>query len=124
MKKNQKLREIINHYGITKQLKYLQSEVFELNEAVIKYEESKRNPLDVIVSVIEPIFAYINNREPINIKENIAGELADVMVMLKQIQLHYDIKTETINEIMSYKINRQLERIKGESNETNNQKRL
>lgn len=120
MKKNQKLRKIINHYGIAKQLKYLQSEVFELNEAVIKYEESKRNPLDVIVSVIEPIFAYINNRKPINIKENIAGELADVMVMLKQIQLHYDIKTETINEIMLYKIDRQLERIKGESNETNN----
>lgn len=120
MTKNQKLREIINHYGIAKQLKYLQNEVFELNEAVIKYEESKRNPLDVIVSVIEPIFAYINNRKPINIKENIAGELADVMVMLKQIQLHYDIKTETINEIMLYKIDRQLERIKGESNETNN----
>lgn len=42
------------------------------------------------------------------------------MVMLKQIQLHYDIKTETINEIMLYKIDRQLERIKGKSNETNN----
>lgn len=40
--------------------------------------------------------------------------------MLKQIQLHYYIKTETINEIMLYKIDRQLERIKGESNETNN----
>lgn len=42
------------------------------------------------------------------------------MVILKQIQLHYNIETETINEIMSYKVDRQLKRIYGESNETNN----
>lgn len=29
---NEKLRKIINHYGMDKQLKYFQSEVFELNE--------------------------------------------------------------------------------------------
>lgn len=33
---NEKLRKIINHYGMDKQLKYFQSEVFELNEAIIK----------------------------------------------------------------------------------------
>ena len=33
---NEKLRKIISHYGINKQLKYFQSEVFELNEAIIK----------------------------------------------------------------------------------------
>ena len=33
---NEKLRKIINHYGIDKQLKYFQSEVFELNEAIIR----------------------------------------------------------------------------------------
>lgn len=35
---NKKLRKIINFYGIEKQLKYFQSEVFELNEAIIKKE--------------------------------------------------------------------------------------
>lgn len=33
-----KLLKIINHYGVMPQLKYFQSEVFELNEAIIKYE--------------------------------------------------------------------------------------
>ena len=36
---NEKLRRIINHYGVKKQLKYFQSEIFELNEAIIQYEE-------------------------------------------------------------------------------------
>ena len=34
---DEKLRKIINHYGMDKQLKYFQSEVFELNEAIIAY---------------------------------------------------------------------------------------
>ena len=33
-----KLLEIINHYGVLPQLKYFQSEVFELNEAILNYE--------------------------------------------------------------------------------------
>lgn len=33
---NEKLRKIIHYYGIDTQLKYFQSEVFELNEAIIK----------------------------------------------------------------------------------------
>jgi len=36
---NSKLRMIIAHYGIDKQLKYLQSEVFELNEAILDYKK-------------------------------------------------------------------------------------
>ena len=114
MKKNQKLRKIINHYGIKKQLKYFQSEIFELNEAIMKYEEGKRNPINVICNVLEPFVAVINNRKPISEKENIIDEIADVMVMLKQIQLYYNIKTEDIQKIMSYKIDRQINRIENE----------
>ena len=33
----EKLLKIINHYGVMLQLKYLQSEVFELNEAIIRH---------------------------------------------------------------------------------------
>lgn len=32
---NEKLRKIVNHYGINTQLKYFQSEIFELNEACL-----------------------------------------------------------------------------------------
>jgi NTP pyrophosphatase (non-canonical NTP hydrolase) len=110
---NEKLRKIINHYGIDKQLKYLQSEIFELNEAIIK----KRN-----TGVMERIALEINKAvSPLpNIKnvdyseEHIKEEIADVMVMLKQFQLYYDIPTEDIKAIMRSKVDRQLERIEYE----------
>lgn len=35
------LLKIINHYGVIPQLKYFQSEVFELNEAIISAEHSR-----------------------------------------------------------------------------------
>ena len=38
-----KLLKIINHYGVIPQLKYFQSEVFELNEAIIEYEFIKED---------------------------------------------------------------------------------
>lgn len=88
---NRKLRKIINHYGINKQLKYFQSEIFELNEAILNYEKDPR-------------------------REHVIEEIADVMVMLKQIQLNYNIKTDDIKEVMKFKIERQLERIKEDAN--------
>lgn len=36
MKNN--LLKIIEHYGIMQQLKYFQSEIFELNEAIVTHE--------------------------------------------------------------------------------------
>ncbi|MBQ8892525.1 MAG: hypothetical protein IJ068_06665 [Bacilli bacterium] len=117
MKKD--LMKIINYYGIKKQLKYLQSEVFELNEAVIQHEESKRNPIDVIVDVLEPVIAMLNNRNPIKTTDAIKDEIADVMVMLKQIQYLYEINDIEITNVMKQKISRQLERIEEEQNAEN-----
>ena len=88
---NEKLRKIINHYGINKQLKYFQSEVFELNESIIGYENDYEG-------------LYLGNDT-----NHIAEEIADVMVMLKQIQLYYDISTEDIKKIMKLKVDRSLE---------------
>lgn len=107
---NEKLRKIISHYGINKQLKYFQSEVFELNEAIIK----RRN-----TGIIESIALEITNvlSTSLNIKnvdyskEHIKEEIADVMVMLKQFQLYYNISTDDIKQVMKEKVNRQLERI-------------
>lgn len=91
------LLKIINHYGIDNQLKYIHSEYFELDEA---------------------IFDYITRDENMyHDREHIAEEIADIMVMLKQFQYYYDISDEQIEDIMKFKINRQLERIELEGKE-------
>lgn len=90
-----KLLKIINHYGINKQLKYIHSEYFELDEAIMNYEWA------------ESEYGRCKN-------DNIAGEIADCLVMLKQFQYYYGIEDKQIEDIMNFKIDRQLERIKNE----------
>lgn len=91
-----KLLQIINHYGIDKQLKYIHSEYFELDEIIISYEESGNSLSDYY-------------------EEHITEEIADVMVMLKQIQYHYGIEDKQVEDVMNYKIDRQLDRIEKEN---------
>lgn len=91
------LKKIISFYGVMPQLKYFQSEVFELNEAIIKCEME--------LDAYEPKFGYNDH------KNHIAEEIADVLVMLKQFQYYYGIEDKDIEEIMKFKTNRQLERI-------------
>lgn len=112
MKKN--LIKIVKHYGIKEQLKYFQSEIFELNEAVIRYQEQQRNPVDIVLNVLEPIVAVANNRQPVSKIAGIKDEIADVMVMLKQIQYYYGIRDDEVIEIMKSKIKRQIKRINDE----------
>jgi len=88
------LLKIINHYGINKQLKYIHSEYFELDDAILNY-------------------IYIDENKYQD-REHIAEELADVMVMLKQFQYYYGIDDEDIETIMKQKIERQLKRIEDE----------
>lgn len=87
-----KLKEIIDYYGIKHQLKKFNEEAFELIEAIINYNNSsygiKHYQKDVVIE-----------------------ELSDVAVMLKQIQLYFEIKDEEINKIMEQKIDRQLKRM-------------
>ena len=92
------LLKIISFYGVIPQLKYFQSEVFELNEAIISAEHSR-------------CVGITRNVAPICI-EHIAEEIADCMVMLKQFQYYYGITDEEIIKVMKEKIDRQLERIK------------
>jgi hypothetical protein len=94
-----KLLQIINHYGIDKQLKYIHSEYFELDEAIIDYRY-------VEVYKGSPAEKYH--------KEHIAEEIADCLVMLKQFQYNYGFTDDYIENIMNYKIDRQLERIEVE----------
>lgn len=92
------LLKIINYYGPLKQLKYIHSEYFELDEAILDCEYNDE---------------YFKAKE-CGYKDHIQEELADVMVMLKQLQYYYGIKNEDIEKVMQQKINRQLERIKNE----------
>lgn len=110
----EKLLKIINHYGVMHQLKYFQSEVFELNEAIIKHENK-----DSIVKVLDNLnqMAYSVNNKKYEVKsiKDITEELADVEVMLLQLKEYYHIDGNDILKIMNEKIDRQLERInKGE----------
>lgn len=92
----EKLLQIINHYGVMPQLKYFQSEVFELNEAIIRYENE---PLNLVGA---------------GTKEYIAEEIADVMVMITQFMEYYDISATDIQPIFDMKVDRQIERIENE----------
>ena len=94
------LLKIIKHYGVNHQQRKLQEEVFELNEAIIQAEE----------------FHRFNERYNIFNKQNIKEEIADVLVMLEQFRLYYGIPVGNIKEVMEYKVKRQIERIKNESN--------
>lgn len=91
MKEN--LLTIINHYGVKNQLKYIHSEYYELDEAIL----ANWYDVDGVTDV-----GYI---------EHIREEIADVMVMLKQIQYYYEIPDEEIEDVMKYKVQRQIERI-------------
>ena len=107
---DEKLEKICQHYGIRKQIKKLSEEVFELQEAVIDADQewhfSTDNPL---VEINQPIIQHIATS-----RDHIAEELADVMVLWEQIRLHYGIPSQTIDAIMTEKINRQLKRIEEE----------
>lgn len=87
------LLTIINHYGVKNQLKYIHSEYYELDEAIL----ANWYDVDGVTDV-----GYV---------EHIREEIADVMVMLKQIQYYYEIPDEEIEDVMKYKVQRQIERI-------------
>lgn len=92
----QKLKHIINHYGVNAQQRQFAEEVFELQEAITKAENEE--------------YSYLGSISESH-QKNIAEEIADCMVMLKQFKEYYNITDEQLNEQIEYKINRQIERI-------------
>lgn len=100
------LLKTINHYGLLKQLKYFQSEIFELNEAIIRFEQFK---YDVATANEYSYDEYMQLVDE-NIS-HIAGEIADCYVMLEQFRQYYEIPNKDLEKIMRYKIERQLERM-------------
>ena len=112
---NEKLRMIINHYGIGNQLKHFQSEVYELNEAILI--KNNTGALENVIDGISRLLLTSIGSDYTDYKRNhIKEEIADVMVMLKQFQLYYNISTDEIKEVMKQKIERQIERLNNERN--------
>lgn len=97
MKLKEDLLKTIKHYGVRNQLKHLHTEVYELDEAVLDYENTRSSWFDYE-----------------KLKNNIAGEIADLMNFVEEIQLYYEIPEKTIKEIRKQKMQRQLKRIEYE----------
>lgn len=92
--RSEKLKKIIEHYGVNSQLKKLHEEVYELSEAVIEYKTGLcPNLYD---------------------KESITEEFADCMVLLMQLKEFFEIDMDSVNEVMDQKIDRQLQRMENE----------
>lgn len=99
----EKVLKIINNYGVIPQLKYMQTEMFEFIEAVFQYEEQKR--------ICEQCCSKLHCDKE---KEHIEEEYADLLVMLEQFHAYYELDDMHISEIMHFKIDRQIDRIKKE----------
>jgi NTP pyrophosphatase (non-canonical NTP hydrolase) len=93
-----KLLEIINHYGIDNQQRKLQEEVFELQQAITIYDTDEWDISEM--------------------REHIEEEVADVCVLLMQFCNYYKLNVGNIGQIIDKKIDRQLERIKNETDNT------
>lgn len=94
-----KLFEIIEHFGVNNQQRKLQEEVFELQEAITTHELKKSVEYEIPLTEI------------IGTKEHIIEELTDIMLLLEQFKLYYEISSEEITKIFWEKVNRTLERI-------------
>ena len=92
---NEDLLKIILHYGVNAQQRQLAEEVFELQEAITTLDCRRYD---------------IEGDET----DNIAEEIADVLVLLNQFKAYYNISDTTLLVFMKGKIDRQLERIKNE----------
>lgn len=94
-----KALKIIETYSPRKQVKYMFTELSELQEAITDYEY---------------VEAYKGSPAELMHKEHIIEEIADVQLMLNQFKEYYDVSDAYIYEIMNEKADRQLKRIKEE----------
>ncbi len=94
------IEEIARHYGLDSQCRQTVEEMAELTQALTKFWRYGGN----------------DAQEIRGLREHIAEEIADVGIMLEQLELLFDIKTE-VAENRSHKIFRQLDRIKKERGE-------
>lgn len=92
-----KVREIAAHYGMDAQKDKTEEECAELIVAIKHMKKKRVLPQDEVAAL-----------------ENLAGEIADVLIMCEQLAYLYGIE-EVVKEQIDFKISRQLDRMeKGE----------
>lgn len=82
---------IIKHFGLEHQLRKLNEEHYELQEAITIHELKKTVEYEIPLTEI------------IGTKEHIIEELGDVRLVLLQIQEFYGITDEEIENVMEFK---------------------
>lgn len=93
------LLKIIKHYGVNAQQRQFNEETFELQEAIIEYENS----------------GCYDEEDSVEFVNHIAEEIADVLNLIEQFMYYYDIDFDKeVLEIKHQKVARQLERIQNE----------
>ena len=92
------ITSIINHFGRNNQLNKAKEELKELKEAIEELQVYEQCPVKT-----EEIFKKK--------KYNVLQEMADVYVMLEQLQIIMNISDDDINNMIENKINRTLFRI-------------
>lgn len=94
-----KLLQIMDHFGIDTQQRKLMEEVFELQSAITIHEMALSNEYEIPLTYI------------VGTKEHITEELSDVIVLLLQLKEYYQINGYDILNQINKKIDRTIERI-------------
>ena len=89
-----KAYKIAKHYGLTKQKFQALQELNELSAVLLRRKDQIANRAD-----------HINN---------LIDEIADVLVMIEQIKTLYHIDDKDVSARITFKLNRQIERIEAE----------
>lgn len=94
------IRETVDIYG-DKQYMTAVEEMAELMQAISKYLRITYSGCDDVSQI---------KREQIERIDNITAEMADVYILLEQLQLMLNIKNGDIHAVINKKLNRQFER--------------
>lgn len=93
MEREEQLKRVVSTYGNTAQVDMAIEEMSELTKALLKYRRAVN---------------YGGERKLR--ADDVAEEMADVRIMLAQLEIIFDNKAQ-VNDYIEYKINRQMQRI-------------
>ena len=98
---NEAIKKIAENNGFDEASRQLFEEVAELIVASNKYHRNSKKPKKTPSDCVSEQYLI----------SQIVGEIADVTIMIEQIKYLLGIKAADVEEIVDFKLNRQLERI-------------
>lgn len=107
MNTDQKIRHIANHYGFESQSRQLMEECGELTQAVNKVWRTMKELETDSDAAIDYEIA----------EKNLIGEIADISIMIAQIQKLLGINDERVMVEVEIKLDREMDRIKKKQEE-------